>query len=346
MNPWTHTTRWVATAAAAVAFLATNVEPAAAVPVLSGDVDQLFEVRPDDCPDCVQGQLSELEEGLELALRELRKEVRAEICVAEASLIRDLAVLTFNELRRTGEISNSRWKDFLRAKAEISGGLSEVTKRNLLQRFRESIGASSPAMDYYAAAQYSRVFLAIAQGLWDLDEWLAAMSTDSDVLARHVDSVLTPGSDARHAADRAIALSRPAGAWLEGELWHLTRLPGDFEVGSVPTASATLKHEYAIAIAENRWTAGVAGCGLEAAAGLAELSREGEQGVHYAAVPSYFSSGGETGDSSGGPRDSADCGLDDPCLGGEPPLPDPDSDFPWNPMPGTTEYPPDWVMII
>ncbi len=251
------------------------------VPVLQGDVDALFELRPGDCPGCTQAQIDELEDGLRLTPGLLRRELRnpaGEVCIAEASLIRDLVVMTFDELRRPGVVSRSRWQDYIRARAQIAGGLSENTKDALLQRFRAEAGAvlglSGAALDIYAAAQYSRIFFAIAEGRWQVGDWLGALASSQGFEAELVDSMIAPASSLRQEADRILATSFPGGTWGEGQLSHLTRAPSDFLVGTVPGQLSALRQEYADAIGANPWTAGVNGCGLEAAYGLREKVHE------------------------------------------------------------------------
>ncbi len=270
--------------------------PAQADPVLSGNLNDLFVVQPDDCPDCTAGELDTLQEGLNLLLARLRlKAVNpfGEVCVAEASLTRDMAVLTF-DLFRNGTISQNRWKDFLKAKAQIAGGMSNVTKNAMIQtaleKIADDVGIEIPAdslvagqLEIHAAAQLSRLFERMAEGVWEPQEWQTALSCVGGGYNPVVDAVLAVPGPGRQQIDQILLASRPDKIWRDGELWHLTNLPADFEVGSVPASRDQIKAAYEEAIKANTWTTMVSGCGIEASYGLRERALEASEGYTFAA---------------------------------------------------------------
>ena len=148
-----------------------------AAPTISGDVDQIVTVTPADCPGCSAFELDKLERGVGMMLTEMRHAaVDGEVCVAEAALARDMAVLSF-EAYRLGAITEGRWRDSLRAKAGFAGALTDFTIDTMLLSFRERLeerfGIDIPPgslqalqTDIYASAKLAKLFDALGQGEW------------------------------------------------------------------------------------------------------------------------------------------------------------------------------------
>ena len=260
-----------------------SASPAAAQPTLEGNYEDIVVVRPDDCPACTPSQRNLLENGVKLLRTRLAREtlsVDAEVCVTSASLARDMAVLTF-EAYRSGDISLSRWREHLKAQAKIAGGISGTTQSLLLGRFRDDAIAELGALTHpshpeliprllkiFGAAQYSRLFEELSRENWNVQSWQDTLLAAPVGFNFVVNALLSTAGPSRHVLDRLALSGGFQHIWQEGQLWHLTALPGDFEVGSIPQARENLRQVYVAAVTDHLATVMANGCASEAAAAL------------------------------------------------------------------------------
>ncbi len=273
-----HSRRWTRTIASTVAFATLVTTPLVAAPVLDGDPATLFQVQAGECVGCTASQISQLEEGLDLLQRRFHRETvnfTSQLCVAEVSLTRDMAVLTFEELRTSGAISQNRWKDMIKAKASISGGLSPVTREEMRRRVRDRVAdtfgvsvdpesALGRQIDIHVSIQLWRIFEMMANGIWDPAQWADAIAAGPNGLHPIMDAVLNVQGPFRSALDLAIIESDPEEVWLAGQSWHLTDLQEDFLVGAVTTRRDQLRVDYENAVRAAFYTTMSNGCGREA----------------------------------------------------------------------------------
>ena len=272
------TLTWMAGLLIFVLGITSTPSPLSATPNLSGNLADLFTVDPvADCPSCSAAELDTLQQGLSFAFTRLRRESlnhQGEVCVVEGSLIRDLAILTYTELRLTGQISHGRWYDLIKAKAKISGALSPITREMLLLRFQDlsadRLSSSSPnlggALDLYGAASFATVFRLMAEDRWDAEDWLAELGRPMpSARAGNAKSAQTHGI-----LNQAIIASRAEDIWMHGQLGHLLSLPDDFSTPAVASAVDTLHQSYQSAIDSNFATVMRNGCGVQAGAAMLE----------------------------------------------------------------------------
>lgn len=258
-------------------------------PVVNGyglDLEAFFDATAEDCPECSAAELAELGQGLHFMLGKFSEETVnpfANICVAEAALSREMAVLTY-ELVRAGTITQQRWREYLRARAQIAGGLSEITKEEMLNAYLERLAdragtTVSPdlpnwqAMRIYGSAQFSRLFHQISVGESAPETWAEALSSTNGGFHEVVDALLAMADEGRAFLDNALLESRPREAWIEGELPHLASLPPDFQVGDVPTRRDTILAAYDQAVRNHQWATFYffdGTCGVEAQFGWRE----------------------------------------------------------------------------
>lgn len=277
-----------------------NAVSASATPVLSGDVDQVVSLGPNDCLGCTPNELDVLERGMGMMLGEMKREaVDGDICVAEASLARDMAVLTFDAYR-AGAISESRWRDGVRAKAGFAAELTDLTLFNMLldfrsrlqERSREDFGPGTEAglhADLYASAQFARLFEQMGRGDWQTP-WLDTLRSEPQGFDPEIDEILRLQWPGRKLYDLQLANSRPYALWQESELVRLTQLPDDFLVGDIETRRDQLLMDYSQAMATEPWAVMGFGCGNSAAAGFRKFASDLARGL---VIIVYYDSIGE-----------------------------------------------------
>ena len=84
-------------------------------PVVKGyglDLEAFFDATSEDCPTCTGSELAQLSQGLQYLLSQYREHTvnpYGDVCVAEAGLSREMAVLTY-ELVLAGQVSEQRWR--------------------------------------------------------------------------------------------------------------------------------------------------------------------------------------------------------------------------------------------
>ncbi len=294
-EPGTRLRGMVVAAAASLLFFVASGQTQAA-PILSGDVDQIVTVDPAiDCAGCTASQLDVLERGVGMMLREMHNTaVDSQVCVAEASLTKDLAILTF-EAYRSGAISENRWRDGLRYKGRFAGRLTMATIDTMLLAYREAIekrlGIEIPPgsfealqTDIYASAQLSRIFAKMAWGDWQ-SAWLPALEDPSGGFNSAVDTVLGLDWPGRGIYNEILIYSRVDAHWREAELARITHLQDDFLIGTIEGDRDQLEASYRAAMSADPWTVMGAGCATQAATGFRRHALELTQGISFIALP-------------------------------------------------------------
>lgn len=261
--------------------------PAEAAPVLTGSTDQVVTVQPGDCSGCSANELDVLQRGMDMMQREMHNQaLDGDVCIAEASLARDLAVVTFDAYR-AGAVSESRWRDGLRAKAEQSAQLTDLALTSFLTDYRNRLSillgmeiepgsAMAIYSDLFAAGQFSRIFDAMAEGRWN-DDWWSVLQSQPAGFENEVTELLQLQFQARGLFDLNVLTSRPFLVWREAELSRMVQFPDDFLVGTVGSQLEQLHDDYDLALSAEPWTVMGWGCGASAAASFRahanELSR-------------------------------------------------------------------------
>ncbi|NJL26570.1 MAG: hypothetical protein HC897_01180 [Thermoanaerobaculia bacterium] len=285
---------------------------AQALPVVEGDVEDLFALTTDDCPDCTATELAELEAGFSLILGEMRAASRnpdGVLCIANASLARELALLTF-ELYREEIISSQRWREFLIQRAAAAGASSEHAWRSVLDAYLEKVfselqaevAPDSPFADQlriHLAIQIHRLALLMGNGTWDAQTWSSWLSSTQGGFNPTIDAVLRQEGPVRQLLDGLLLSSRPHLLWLESEQALLATLPEDFLVGDVSASRDQILAAHQAAIRNNQWTTMWNGCGTEAATVFwyaAFATSQGYASLEYTAMRDSTGSGqGEGG---------------------------------------------------
>ncbi|MEM8961499.1 MAG: hypothetical protein AAGD38_08485, partial [Acidobacteriota bacterium] len=266
-----------------------------ATPVLSGDIDQIVTVDPAvDCIGCSTSEIDVLERGVGMMLREMHNTFEGAVCVAEASLVRDLAVVSF-EAYRSGAVSENRWRDNLRYKGRFAASLTRDTIDTMLLAYREAIeerlgieimpgSVEALQTDVYASAQLARIFEQMAGGYWQ-NTWLPVMDNPYGGFNSAVDTVLSLRWSGRRVYDEILIYSRVDAHWREAELARITGFQPDFLVGNVEANRDQLRDDYRAAMAADPDTTMAWGCAAQAAAGFRRHALELTRGVVFIALP-------------------------------------------------------------
>lgn len=272
---------------------------AQAAPIIFGDIEDIVSVDASDCPSCTSQELDVLQRGVGMMLGEMRRvavddsDTSGPVCTVQASHARDLALITF-EAYRAGAISESRWRDSLRAKARIAGSLTDETIEAMLRDFRSRLeerygipiepgSLLELQVDIFASRQYARLFDYLARGTWD---GLASNLRQSVVGPNPVvEAVVNQQWQNRGAWNRLLVHGRPYALWKENELALVSELKDDFLVGTIPEARDILYEDYYFAMSDEPWGVMGFGCGLAAAAGFRRYARELSEGFQVIAVP-------------------------------------------------------------
>lgn len=263
--------------------------PLHATPVISGDVDQIVTVTPADCPGCTASEVDKLERGVGMMLTEMRQSaVDGEVCVAQAALARDMAVLTFGA-HRAGAITEIRWRDALRAKGRFAGALTDLTIDSMLRFFRGRIeerfdlviepgSAWELAVDIWASAQLARIFDAMDQGLWH-DAWPAILNQPPVGVNPVIEILLGLDWEHRQIWNNILMYNRPYNLWQDNELARLGQLKDDFLVGTIEDDRNQLVTAYGDAMSAEPWVVMAFECGASAAAGFRQHAIELSESV-------------------------------------------------------------------
>lgn len=267
-----------------------------AAPILDGDVDLIVSIAAAaDCPGCSAHELDVLERGVGMMLTEMRSvALSGDVCVAEASLVKDLALVTF-EAYRSGAVAENRWRDGLRYKGRFAGKLTENTIDTMLLAYREAIAerlgteilpGSIEALqtDIFASGQLSRLFSRMAAGDWQ-DTWLQALREQPVGFNPTVDTLLRLFWEGRTIYEEILIYSRVDAHWREAEMARISGLQSDFLVGSVEADRDQLVVDYRAAIAADPWTAMAAGCAAQAAEGFRQHAIELSQTIQFSGLP-------------------------------------------------------------
>lgn len=263
-----------------------------AAPVIQGDVDQIVSISAaTDCVGCSAHELDVLERGVGMMLTEMHHTaLSGEICVSEASLAKDLAVLTFDAYR-SGAISENRWRDGLRYKGRFAGRLTDATIDTMLLAYREEIEqrlgisidpGSDRALqtDIYASAQLSRIFGRMAVGHWQ-STWGPALEEAYGGFNPVVDAILGLQWPARPIFNQILIYSRVDAHWREAELARISGLQDDFLVGTIEADRDQLVSDYRAAMTADVFATLGAGCAAQAAVGFRQHAIELTQGLTY-----------------------------------------------------------------
>jgi hypothetical protein len=236
---------------------------ALATPVLEGPIEPLFDVQPGDCLGCSPAEIQTLAGGLALAeqyVHEATLNPYGEVCVANASLVREMVVLTFNQGLRTGRVTLDRWHEVVKEKALAAGGVTPEADKLL------NPGGSS-------GIQVSRLLRETGDGGWSPQEWTIGQGSPAEAGHGWV-----PQAGRSLRADFQRTLSNPAKRWMEGQTSHLTDLPPDFATAYALAQRDSLQESYQQAIEGNLRTTMMNGCGLEAREGL-QAAASGLSGI-------------------------------------------------------------------
>ncbi|MEM8962879.1 MAG: hypothetical protein AAGD38_15445 [Acidobacteriota bacterium] len=267
-----------------------------ATPVISGDPHQIVTIDPAvDCVGCTAQELDVLERGVGMMLTEMYNVAEGAVCVAEASLARDLAVVTF-EAYRSGAVSENRWRDSVRYKGRFSARLTQQTIDTMLLAYREALeghlGIAIPPgsfmalqTDIWASAQLSRLFRQIAAGYWQ-STFLPVLEDPRGGFNRTVDTLLGLRWSGRPIYFQILMYSRIDAHWREAELERITTLQPDFLVGGVGASRDQLLVDYRAAMAADPWETMAWGCGLQASEGFRRHALALSEGLSFIALPS------------------------------------------------------------
>ncbi|MEM8962036.1 MAG: hypothetical protein AAGD38_11180, partial [Acidobacteriota bacterium] len=272
------------------------VSAAQAAPIISGNVDQIVTVDPvTDCLGCTAQELSVLEAGVAMMLGEMHNTaIDGEVCVVEASLAKDLALVSF-EAYRAGAVTESRWRDNVRYKGRFAGRLTAHTIDTMLLAFREAVmdrveidkpftPIETLVLDIYASAQLARIFEDMSQGDFQ-NMWLPSLDDTAGGFNYEIDAILTNRWRDRNVYDEILLYSRVDAHWREAELARITTFQDDFLVGSVETERDQLLVDYRNAMAADPWGVMVNSCGAQAAAGFRRHAMELSRGIIALPMP-------------------------------------------------------------
>ena len=314
--------RWPGLLGIALLLLGLAEAPARADVTLEGSPEEVFALQPTDCPDCSAWELQVLEEGFELARRQLRRRVlnpAGEVCTGEASLIRELALTTF-PLWRDGVISRNRWEDFVKARTRLSAGLSPQTLESLLDAYvqrvfeqidvtHESYPLVEASLRTYGAVQLAKVFHDLGAGFWEPEIHWVAIGTPTITEGDVVLALTTYQGVWRPIWDQELMDLPLVELWSNAQANHLATLPDDFQTPTVVAERDQLLADYLAEVEADPVAALADGCGFEASAGLLAAAQVEAVGLividHYnpSTSGSYTKEGGDPLDDHQGDTD-------------------------------------------